>query len=105
MAGFESAIARARGAILTLGTAYAAFEFGKGVVTAGMQMQSLSNRMIAATGDAKVAGAALAYVRDESNRLGLDFRTTAESFGNFSASALRSGMTLKETRSVFSGHR
>lgn len=67
-----------------------------------MQMQALQNRFIAATGDAKVAADGLAFVREESERLGLSFQKTAGDFASFAASALRSGMTLQQTKDVFS---
>lgn len=64
-------------------------------------MQALQNRLVAATGSANVAADAMAFLREETNRLGLDFRTTADSFGSFSASALRSNMSLQQTKDVF----
>lgn len=84
-----------------MGSVWAAFRVGKGIVDAGMQMQALHNRFIAATGDAKVAADALAFVRTESERLGLSFKEAAGSFAAFSASALRSGMTLQQTKDIF----
>lgn len=94
-------LGRTRNAVLTFGTAWLAIRAGQGIVTAGIQLQSLQNRMVAATGDAKIAADAMGFLREESNRLGLDFRTTADSFGNFSASSLRAGMTLQQTKDVF----
>lgn len=100
---FERAISRARIAVLSLGSAWAAFRIGKGIVDAGMQMQALQNRMLAATGSANVAAESLTYVREEANRLGLDIRTTADGFAGFAASSLRAGLTFKQTQEIFTG--
>ena len=66
-------------------------------------MQALQNRMLAATGDARVAADAMRFVREEANRLGLDFAASAEGFSGFAASALRAGLTLDETKGIFVG--
>lgn len=73
------------------------------VVTAGIEMQALENRMRSATGSNAVAAESIRYVREEADRLGLVFTTVAENYASFSASALRSGLTIGETRRVFRG--
>ncbi|MBY5594101.1 tape measure protein [Rhizobium leguminosarum] len=101
--GFQAAIGRARTAVLTLGTAWAAFRVGKGILDAGIQIETMRNKMIAATGDSRVAADALAFVREEANRLGLDIRSASDGFAGFSASALRAGLTLQQTKDIFAG--
>lgn len=101
--GFQAAIGRARTAVLTLGTAWAAFRVGKGIIDAGIQIETMRNKMIAATGDSRVAADALAFVREEANRLGLDIRSASDGFAGFSASALRAGLTLQQTKDIFVG--
>lgn len=103
MSNFDDAVKRARNTILTMGTAYAAFRVGKGIIDAGVQIEGMRNRMLAATGDARVAGEALAFVRAEANRLGLDIRTATDGFSGFSASALRAGLTFQQTKEIFIG--
>ena len=82
---------------------WAAYKGARAIIEAGMELQSLQNRMIAATGNANVAAEAFAFVRAEANRLGLDVRATAEGFGGFAASALRAGLTFKQTKDIFTG--
>ena len=94
---------RARTAVVSLGVAWAAFRVGKSIVDAGIQLEQMRNRMLAATGDARVAANALGYVRDEAERLGLDVRTASDGFAGFAASALRAGLTLQQTKDIFSG--
>ncbi|TBG37162.1 hypothetical protein ELG78_09285 [Rhizobium leguminosarum] len=101
--GFQAAIGRARMAVLTLGTAWAAFRIGKGILDAGIQIETMRNKMIAATGDSRVAADALAFVREEADRLGLDIRSASDGFAGFSASALRAGLTLQQTKDIFAG--
>ncbi|MBZ9674556.1 tape measure protein [Mesorhizobium sp. ES1-1] len=101
--GFQASVLLARTAIVAMGAAFVAFKVGKGIVDAGVQVQALGYRMNAATGDAKIATEALAFVRAESERLGLSFLDSANSFASFSASALRSGMTFQQTKEVFTG--
>lgn len=76
---------------------------GKGVVDAGVQMQALTSKMGAATGSAQIAAASMRFVREEAERLGLDFRSSADGFASFAASALRSGLTFQETKDIFTG--
>ncbi|WP_189523972.1 hypothetical protein, partial [Mesorhizobium sp. M3A.F.Ca.ET.174.01.1.1] len=69
----DRAFSRARGEALKYFSVWQAFNIGRGIVDAGMQMQALHNRFLAATGSAQVAADSLAYVRAESERLGLSF--------------------------------
>lgn len=101
--GFQAAILRARTAVLSLGVAISAFKIGKGLVEAGVQMEAMRSRMVAATGDAAVAADALSYVAAEADRLGLDIQTASNGFAGFAASALRAGLTLQQTKDIFTG--
>lgn len=75
----------------------------KSAFDTGMQMQALENKMAAATGSVYAAADSMRFVAGESDRLGLSFVDTANSFANFSASALRSGLSLDQTQQVFIG--
>ena len=103
VSSLDGSIDRLQKRILTLGTAWAAFRVGKSVVDAGMQMQALQNQMMAATTNSAVAADAMAYVRAESERLGLQFTSTAEGFAKFATSSLRAGLTLQENKDIFTG--
>jgi tape measure domain-containing protein len=103
LAGLQKSIFNARNAVIALGLGFAALRIGKSIVDAGMQMQALQNRMLAATGDAKVAANALQFVREQSERLGQDIRATADGFASFSAATLRAGLTLDQTKDIFTG--
>ncbi len=98
-----TSVAALRTSILALGGAWAAWTVGKEVIEAGMQMQALENRMAAATGNTEVAANAMAYVREESERLGLRMQTTAGGFADLAAASLRAGLTLQQTKDIFTG--
>ncbi|MET4294711.1 tape measure domain-containing protein [Bradyrhizobium sp. LB8.2] len=95
--------ARLRTQVLAFASVWAAFRVGKSFVDAGVQMQSLTAKMGAATGSANITAESLAFVRSEAQRLGLDFRSIADGFASFAASALRSGLTFQETKDIFTG--
>ena len=74
---------------------------GKSAINTSMAFQALTNRMNAAAGDKSIGADSLAYIREQADRLGLEFRTTADSFAGFEAAALRSGLTLEQTKQIF----
>lgn len=90
--GFERAVAA-----ITAGS----IQMVKSVFDTGIQMQALQNKMTASIGSSYAAADALLFVSDQSQKLGLDFQSSANSFANFSASALRSGLTLDQTQKIF----
>lgn len=99
----QDVVKRFKQQFTAMALAYGAFSVGKGIVEAGMQMQALEAKMTAATGSADVAQVALQFVREEAERLGIDFRVASEAFSSFSASALRSGLTFKQVQEIFTG--
>ena len=76
-------------------------DLGKSAVNTSMDFQALVNRMNAAAGNKSIGADSLAYIREQADRLGLEFRTTADSFAGFEAAALRSGLTLGQTKQIF----
>ena len=74
---------------------------GKSAINTSMDFQALTNRMNAAAGNKSIGADSLAYIREQADRLGLEFRTTADSFAGFEAAALRSGLTLEQTKQIF----
>lgn len=97
-ANVEKAMTRAFAGTVTIAAIY---KLGKAVVDAGMAMDALNSRMLAAVSDAKLAGESISFVSRESDRLGLSFVSTANEFASFSAAALRSGMSMEEVQKVF----
>lgn len=82
-----------------LGLAYIA----RDMINTAMAAEALQSRMLGASGNAEVAAHSLAFIRQESERLGLSFIESANSFAGFSAATLRSGLTLEQTKNTFLG--
>lgn len=72
------------------------------IVNASIEFERLSNKMVASAGNAEVARAGMMFVREEAERLGIEFTTAADGFAGFSASALRAGLTFGDTKQIFS---
>ncbi|MBR2691775.1 MAG: tape measure protein [Aquamicrobium sp.] len=99
----SGAIGRARTAFLAFGSAWAGFRVGQNLFNAGAQFEALNSKMLAATGSSEAAAQSMAFLRAETERLGLNFTSTADSFSSFAAAALRSGLSLTEVQQVFLG--
>jgi phage tail tape-measure protein len=77
-------------------------EFGREASKTSIEFDSLSNRMNAAFLNNKALGQqGLEYVKNLSEELGLSILDTSNSYAKFSASVLRSGLTLEENNKVF----
>ena len=66
-----------------------------------IQFESLQNAMNAASGGAKEGAASMAFIRSESDRLGLNLVSTADSFKSFLGAARTTKLTSEEIRNVF----
>ena len=108
----DKGVERVRASTIALGVGFAmvarevvgfSISMGKSIVSVGMDMQSLNNKMRASVGDTQAAAVAMGFIREESSRLGLNFMELADSFASFSASAMRNGFTLRQSEEVFSG--
>ncbi len=96
-----NAVKNALGALGITYTTSQVLNLGKSLINTSMDFQALTNRMNAAAGNKSIGADSLAYIREQADRLGLEFRTTADSFAGFEAAALRSGLTLEQTKQIF----
>lgn len=78
-----------------------AVEAVRGIAQATIQFQQFSNTLQVGTGSAKGAADALEFVRNESQRLGLDLASSAEQFAKLSAAARGTALEGKATRDIF----
>lgn len=69
---------------------------------AGMAAEKLRNSFDIATGGATSGANAMAFVRGESNRLGLDLQNTAQAFLKLTASAKGTSLEGAKTQAIFS---
>lgn len=65
------------------------------------QLDQMRNSMIAATGSMTAARSELGFVREESERLGLNLAATSLQYARFAAAAKGSGVEAKEVRRIF----
>jgi len=71
------------------------------ITQAGVDMQRIKISMESALGSASAAGDALAYVRGESNRLGLSFQEQSRSFTKLAAAAKGTALEGQGVRDIF----
>lgn len=74
----------------------------KGIAQATIQFQQFTNTLQVGTGSAKGAADALAFVRAESQRLGLDLASSADQFAKLAAASKGTALEGKATRDIFS---
>ena len=67
------------------------------------QLNNIEATMRVATGSARAAGNQIAFIREESQRLGLFFPTVAKQMAQFSAAARSSSITGEELKTIFTG--
>lgn len=75
----------------------------KGSLETGMAQDRLRSTMRFATGDNETGLREIAFVRDATHRLGLEFETTSQAYGKFVAVGRMSKLTYQEIRDVFEG--
>jgi len=68
-----------------------------------MQMDKLNTQFKAATGSSELAAQNMQFVREESDRLGMSFESTAESTSKFMASTRGTAIEGEKTRQVLNG--
>lgn len=100
----ESGMKGASGALSTLKSAIAGLALGvfvKSIVDATIAFERMQNALQAATGSAEAAAREYQFVREESERLGLDLRTAAKEFAKLAAAAKGTRLEGQETRLLF----
>ena len=75
--------------------------FGKEAINLSAKFNSVQNALNFIQGGAEKGGQAFQYLRDLSQRLGLELVSTAEAFKLFSASAQLGGVSADETQKIF----
>ena len=102
--GLDSAMAGLATTAKAVGVAFAAMgvaQLGKEAIAASTQMTALDTAFKAITGSATAAKAELGFVRAESQRLGLNFVSTAEQFKGLTAAAKGTTLEGDQIRKTF----
>lgn len=101
-----SVVQRLRGQILSLGAAYfglyGAINQLQQVYTTAVSIEGAKSRLqFAAGGDAKQAEADMAYIRQLSDTLGVEFKSTLAEFSKFNAAASATNLAGEKSRFIF----
>jgi tape measure domain-containing protein len=75
--------------------------FGKEAVQVSAKMDSITRSLDFITGSAKESQRTLEFLRSLSNRLGLEFTSTAQAFKQFAGAATQSGVSLSKSKTIF----
>lgn len=73
----------------------------KSFVDAGLQLEKMTKLFNAAAGSASLGARELEYIRETSKKMGLEFTSTAESYGKFAASIRNTTLEGEAGRKVF----
>jgi len=82
--------------------AYGALAGGKQLIDAALAMERINSAMSSSVGDSNKAARELQYVREESQRLGLNLNDTALAYSKFAAAARGTSIEGEQTRKIFS---
>lgn len=97
--GLDSSLMSGMGGIMG---GYAAFGLGRQVMETGQSFEAAKNGLTAVMGGAEQAGKEFEYLRNESNRLGLDLIQTTKDYTRFAASA-NGKLDNSQIHSLFEG--
>lgn len=75
--------------------------FGKEAIQTAAKIDSITKSLEFITGGSKQAAATMEYLKNLSNRLGLEFQSTAQAFKLFAGATTQSGMSLNQTKTIF----
>lgn len=78
-----------------------AYEMGKNVYKANLEMQSISNTFKAATGSAHAGAQEMTFLREESKRLGIDLISAADAYRTLTAAARGTALEGEQARNIF----
>jgi len=99
------AIGRLGGGLVAIAAAAGLTTSAIGLLTASVQsalkLEQLTNTLLAVSPNAKAAGDALAFVRAESNRLGLSLPVAASEFAKLTAATAGTALAGKATKDIF----
>jgi tape measure domain-containing protein len=97
--GLQSSYTSLLGAVAALSGAYLTL---KSSIESSLKMEQITYSMKAVSGSTEIAAKELAYIRTESERLGLVMSDAALSFAKFSAATRSTALEGAETKKVFS---
>lgn len=100
LASMKTGLIAAAGAYVSLGAAIAG---GKAIIDAALANERLNNTLKVATGSAEAAAREMQFLRQESDKLGLQFATTADQYAKLAAASKGTALEGQATRDIFLG--
>lgn len=104
LGGVEKGVGAASRALPTFKSALAALGVGallNELKNTAIQLERINTVFRAGTGDSQRAAAELSFVREQANRLGLEYTSLAENYGRVLVASRNTNLTQQETREIF----
>ncbi|MBP9100578.1 MAG: tape measure protein [Nitrosomonas sp.] len=98
LASMKAGLIAAAGAYVSLG---AAISGGKAIIETALANERLANTLTVATGSMEAAARETAFLRDASEKLGLQFVTTSSQYAKLAAAAKGTQLEGQATRDIF----
>lgn len=98
LASMKTGLIAAAGAYVSFSSAMAG---GKALIETALANERLNNTLIVATGSAEAAARETAFLRDASEKLGLQFVTNASQYAKLAAAAKGTALEGQATRDIF----
>lgn len=89
------------GQSLSIGLTVPLALIGRQSVQTQLAMEAMESKMISALSSSELATEQIKFLRQEADRMGIDFLSSADAFASFAASATRSGISIEETNEIF----
>lgn len=98
LASMKTGLIAAAGAYVSFSSAMAG---GKAIIETALANERLNNTLVVATGSAEAAARETAFLRTESEKLGLQFVTNASQYAKLAAAAKGTALEGQATRDIF----
>lgn len=98
LSGMKSGLVAAAAAYVSFSSAMAG---GKAIIDAALANERLNNTLKVATGSTQAATQEIAFLRQESEKLGLQFATTADQYAKLAAASKDTALQGQATRDIF----
>lgn len=99
----ESAFSKLGAQIVAAFGVYKLYGYAKDILEVGIAFDSMKTSMEVSTGSAMAAASAMAFLKNESERLGLVYLDNVKSFQSLAAAASTSSLTMEQTRQIWTG--
>lgn len=100
---FESTVNSLKGTLATLGVSFGAYAIGSEILNTTRQFDSLKNSLNFVAGSAEGGARDLQYLKDQSDKLGTSFESSASGFKTIAAAARGTALEGDQVKEIFEG--